>query len=73
MNSEIIREIKKIISDLENHINVNKADILAAHIKNRLNKSLNMYYLELNKSLDKLSVCDDKYTLRLVRKLNKGD
>ena len=73
MISEATKKIELITNNIEERLNVDKVDFLASCIKTRLNKSLNQYYNELNKSLDKLSMCDDKYRLRLIRKLNKGD
>ena len=73
MISEATKRIEIIISELKEKLNIDKVNFLALCIRTRLNKSLNQYYNELNKSLDKLSMCDDKYRLRLIRKLNKGD
>lgn len=71
MNSQLERRIKNIIIDLNKHVSDDKIKLLSNLIKKRLDKSLIQYYDDLNNSLEKLNRYDDKYQLRLIKKLNK--
>lgn len=62
-----------IINELRRHILTpeEKAKLLQVRIQERLDKSLKEYYSRLTQAFDKLVPYNDKYNLRVMKKLNK--
>lgn len=62
--------IKAIINELRKYMGKDKSKIFEIRINERLNKSLKQYYDDLNKTLEKLYLYNDKYDdNRLIKKL----
>lgn len=67
------KRLLNIISELKKHILTpeQKANLLQVRIEERLNKSLKEYYNRLTQAFDKLVPYNDKYNLRVMKRLNK--
>lgn len=65
--------LNAIIKELNAYRTSNKDEIFSVAIEERLNKALVQYYHSLTKACNKLSLYSDKYELKLINKLNKGD
>lgn len=67
------KRLLNIISELKKHILTpeQKANLLQVRIEERLNKSLREYYNRLTQAFDKLVPYNDKYNLRVMKRLNK--
>lgn len=62
--------IKAIINELHQYMGKDKRKVFEVRINERLNKSLKQYYDDLNKTLEKLYLYNDKYEdNRLIKKL----
>lgn len=59
--------LKNIIDDLNKHKR-NKPDLMEMYIKDRLNKSLEVYYSELS---DSLKCLDGKSGIKIMKKINR--
>ena len=67
------KRLLNIISEHKKHILTpeQKANLLHVRIEERLNKSLREYYNRLTQAFDKLVPYNDKYNLRVMKRLNK--
>lgn len=67
------KRLLNIISELKKHILTpeQKANLLQVRIEERLDKSLKEYYNRLTQAFDKLVPYNDKYNLRVIKRLNK--
>ncbi len=68
-NNKIIHELYT----LSKYMGKDKSKLFELRVKERLNKSLQEYYLTLNNSLDKLYMYSEDNNIKLVKKINKGN
>ncbi|MDY5928890.1 MAG: hypothetical protein SPJ27_02500 [Candidatus Onthovivens sp.] len=60
------KNLQNILKELKQH---EKKSSINYYVKERLEKSLNQYYKELNNSINYLS--DDRDVIKLAKKINK--
>ena len=60
------KKLQNILKELKQH---EKKSSINYYVKERLEKSLNQYYKELNNSINYLS--DDRDVIKLAKKINK--
>lgn len=68
-NNKIVHEL----CILSKYMGKDKSKLFELRVKERLNKSLQEYYLTLNNSLDKLYMYSEDNNIKLVKKINKGN
>ena len=66
-------EIKRLLRNIKYYLAIDKETLFHNALQERLKKSLDQYYKDLNKAFDRLYPYTDNFELRVIRKLSKED